>query len=153
MNKLYTYFIITVDERNPEGGMKCLSSTREWEITKAREALATVERMQERFPEAEGHHVVVDGYYVKHVYVLYDVVEESKLRSMSQNGENRCPCFKMKGFTMFGRKKKCCYCGDKKSDLYVGFVKDRRGNIEKIICCKTCAVFRGIRIYQDDKSR
>lgn len=47
--------------------------------------------MQEKFQEAEGYHVVVDGYYVKHVYVPYDVVEESKLRSMSQNGENHCP--------------------------------------------------------------
>lgn len=51
---------------------------------------------------------------------------------------------------MFGRKKKCCYCGDKKSDLYVGFVKDSRGNIEKITCCKTCAVFRGIRIRPEN---
>lgn len=40
MNKLYTNFIVTVDERNHEGGMKCLSSTSEWEITKARDALA-----------------------------------------------------------------------------------------------------------------
>ena len=54
---------------------------------------------------------------------------------------------------MFGRKKKCCYCSDKKSDLYVGFVKDRHDNIEKITCCKTCAVFRDIKIYQDNNQR
>lgn len=47
--------------------------------------------MQEKFPEAEGCHVVADGYYVKHGYVLYDVVNAGKLRSMSQNGENRFP--------------------------------------------------------------
>lgn len=47
--------------------------------------------MQEKFPEAEGCHVVADGYYVKHGCVLYDVVNAGKLRSMSQNGENRCP--------------------------------------------------------------
>lgn len=51
---------------------------------------------------------------------------------------------------MLFSKKKCCYCGDKKSNLYVGFVKDSRGNIEKITCCKTCAVLRGIRIRPEN---
>jgi len=40
--------------------------------------------MREKFQEAEGYHVVADGYYVKYVYMLYDVVEESKLRHVAK---------------------------------------------------------------------
>lgn len=84
MDCTYNEFIVTIAKRCLDGSMKLMLSTVEWGLRTARDAFDVYAGMKERFTESNGYHVVVDGYYMSNGCLMYNRINESELRSMSQ---------------------------------------------------------------------
>lgn len=84
MDCMYNEFIVTIAKRCLDGSMRFMLSTVKWGLRTARDALDVYTDMKKRFTESNGYHVVVDGYYMNCGCLMYNRINESDLRSMSQ---------------------------------------------------------------------